>query len=61
MKQLNQFLRATIVLCGLAAGLLAVAYQPAPAWTQVEKKCYFCECTTSCSCVEVQCKPAIPE
>lgn len=58
MKHMNQFLRATIVLCSLAAGVLATVYNPAPAAAQ-EKKCYYCECQITCVCVEIACKPVI--
>jgi hypothetical protein len=58
MKRMNQFLRATIVLCGLAAGVLATVYNPAPAAAQ-EKKCYYCECEKTCVCIETKCQSTV--
>jgi hypothetical protein len=58
MHQLNRCLRGLILLCGLAAGVLATAYRPAEAEAQ-EKKCYYCECETACVCVEVKCQSTV--
>jgi hypothetical protein len=58
MKRMNQFLRATIVLCGLAAGVLATVYNPAPAAAH-EKKCYYCECEKTCVCIETKCQSTV--
>lgn len=58
MSQLNQFLRGTILLCGLAAGVLATVYNPPEAAAQ-EKKCYYCECEKTCVCVVVKCQTEV--
>lgn len=58
MKRFHQFLRGTIVICGLAAGVLATVYKPVPAAAQ-EKKCYYCECEKTCVCVEVKCQTSV--
>jgi hypothetical protein len=56
MKRLSLFLRATIMLSAVGAGVFATVYNPAPAAAQEDRKCYWCECTSSgCYCVEIMC------
>jgi hypothetical protein len=59
MNQMNRCLRGIIVLCGLAAGVLAMLQNPARAEAQ-EKKCYYCVCEVTCACVEVKCQTEVP-
>ncbi len=56
MKRFAQISGATAFLLALGSGVLAAIYEPPAAQAQDDRRCFYCECTSSgCYCVKIVC------